>query len=170
MVYSTRSWIIACCLTLFAVALAAQQSPGTIVTGVLATEGTQGESGVGLAAAFRRPLGRLIAAEFGVHVMSGVGQLSCPLVPGGCASNGPASPSFYARLTGRSGSGALYLTAGIGAYAPVGPPSNTSLAAGGDAGLGVRLSRRVALEGRYLALQGERWLGWVVPVGVAITL
>ena len=171
MSHTSRILIAASLLVVAASRSWAQTSPGTIVTGVLAMQGTQGEAGVGLTAAFRRPLNGALAAEFGVHVMSGVAE-SCPLssVPGGCSSNAPASPSFYARLTVRQGTGTLYLTMGLGAYAPVGPPDNTSVAAGLDGGLGVRFSRRVALEARMLGLQNERWLGWVVPVGVAITL
>lgn len=146
--------------------------------GVLAFEGTRGESGVGLMGAAQITLAttptRQLAVEFGFHTLTPVDQACLLGVPAACSPASPASPVWHARVLGSSRFNRavpLYVTLGLGAYGPVGPADQPhSRVLGLDAGLGLRLSSHAALEARYLNLRTTRFVGWAVPISVVVGL
>ena len=154
------------------------QSRAAGAIGVLAFEGTRGESGVGVLGAAQITLskaaGRRLAVEVGLQSLTPFGQVCTLGIPGGCNPRSPASPVWHARvLAGASFTRTtpLYVTVGVGAYGPVGPAGRpATLALGLDTGLGLRLSRHAALEARYLHLQATRSMGGAVPISLVVGL
>ncbi len=146
--------------------------------GVLAFDGTRGESGVGLMGAGQITLAadtaRRLAVEVGLQTLRPFGQVCTLGVPSACSPESPTSPVWHARVLASTRfprATPLYPTIGLGAYGPVGRADQpASLALGFDAGLGLRLSARAALEVRYVHLRTTRFVGWAVPVSLVVGL
>jgi hypothetical protein len=154
-------------LATFSVSGGAQLGPsraaGTF--GFLAFQGTRGEKGVGVGAAAQITISsttvRRFALEAGFHTLSGF-----------AIWESPDSPVWHARMLASTRiARPFYLTAGLGAYVPVGPAGRaTGPALGLDLGLGLRFSSHATLEGRYLSLRTTRLLGWALPISIMLGL
>ena len=141
-------------LTATSVPAPAQFGPPRVAgaLGVLAFEGTRGESGVGLMGAAQITLAttpaRQLAVEVGLHTLTPVDQACLLVVPAACSPASPASPVWHARVLGSSRFNRavpLYVTLGLGAYGPVGPadhPSPGSSAWTRDSDSGCRRTQR----------------------------
>lgn len=143
-----------------------------VALGVLAFEGRRGESGLGLTGAAQLTVAstsnRRLAIEIGLQTLYPVSQACTLQVPGECFPKSPASPMWHARLLagGQPVAGVpLYFVTGVGGYGNVGRADQpNAIALGLDAGVGLRLSARAAVEARYLNLRTSRYVGWAVPV------
>jgi len=138
--------------------------------GVAVYDGVRSESGLGGTASVQvslTPLDALtVSAEAGAAALAAAGQVCTLGVPSGCSPADPASPMWHLRigLSPRLAALPVYLTVGLGVYGPVGPADDASAAAGIDGGIGLRLSRRLALEAAYLHLRNGQAVGSAIPI------
>lgn len=174
------SSIISAGLVASASSLVAQSGSNRVAVAIggLAFQGTRGESGVGLSAAGRFALAsdssRQIALELGLQTLSPFGQTCTLGIPGSCNPESPASPVAHARVFAGScitRCSPFYVGGGVGVYGPVGRMDQpSSVAFGVDAMVGMRLSRRAALEVGYVNLRTSRFIGWALPLSLVVHL